>query len=268
MGSKKVGHEKRQCIDIVIAWINGLRRLGGHAARYLDREFVSHSKEYLQLSYKYDLAIEDVIDSFGDISNLPFNSEARVEYLIDKARKMSNKSLVLVYRDGDPTKMMRRKELGQDILRKKYDKALHVTGTLSNGEWKPVTVFDEGVDRSELPPLPVFETSSKQYNQLDTVLKGVGKLCAEVEAIERVDAALSAGESFAAIREVEEVESISVLADKIVEAYPEDYLRENLGEVVRKERDTHQIRTRPDYQFNRKAYYDALYSALKRRLKR
>jgi hypothetical protein len=147
-----------------------------------------------------------------------------------------------------------------------FDKALFDVETEQKGEWRDGVMSEEGVDPAILPSLRVCEISSKDYKILDVLLKQIGKIIAQIEAFKKIEQNMKAFGVVRAKKEKTIVPSISDLIDKILRQYPKEYIRKNIGPVTREAIEEHRIKDRPDYEYDRKAYYDAVYHALSRRV--
>ena len=266
-----IAERRRQYIDITVTWINGMlhRNMRFHD-RHVPEEFMGNGEPYARLTSAYAIQYNAVLEEHNGAEKLDFVVSERIEYYRSNASVLAQEAADVVVRDDTPDCLLERGDLVEPVTKQAFDGALHAVGTLSNGEWHDVLVYDDSVDRAQLPPLPVYTLGDQEYVALDGYLNEIGTTYyAQRDALKHIENELKGPGPFEAHPTTKVIGSVPELADQLIAEHWDAQGCDGEWAPLAKIASTqYRVEDRPDYRFNEKRLYDALRNALARRVEK
>jgi hypothetical protein len=237
-------------------------------------EVCSHADDYVKLGLDYIRVINGTKEAYHGIEREKILEmyEDRKIFHAEKARGLAQEALDRVILClSDERVDLTRKALRDELLRRKFDKALHDVGTRIDGEWQGVDVYGGEVDRERLPPLSCHALSENDLDALDGYFSKIGECRTRIEALEKIRVELgrigpNEEQRYFADPEKVELGTVSDLGDLLFQEWIK-------GERSRSNLVTHgvnkySIRERPDYRWKPNVYREAVNKSLKRRIEK
>ena len=266
-----IAKRRRQHIDIVVAWINGmLHRNRAFGTRHVPDELLGMSRTYSKLTSAYAIRYDEVLEKHNGTTELDFDVTERIKYYRSKALDLAQEADDVVIRDDTPDRLLKRGDLVEPVSKDKFDAALHAVGTLTDGEWKNVLVYDNAVDRTQLPPLPVYTLQEHEYAALDEYLNAIGEMYwAQQDALKHIQDELRGPDPFKARPKTKVAATVPKLADQLIDEHWDEVGDDGeWARIAKRASKQYRVEERPDYRFNDQGLYDALRSALRRRVEK
>lgn len=213
--------------------------------------------EYTRIDHSFEKYLEEALAEYQGMSYDRFNSlyDRRVDYY-RRELVAAVERLKMYLRELEPTPGSKRKEedlniddIRGSLLLEKFSMALHEQGL-------------KQLDKQDEPwcPLPVPVLNSKEKDVLDGLLRVAAHHEAHLQILDQVRHALNRSDTFELLPK-QEIESLSDLADLLIERYPDKSRKELKDIAVR----GYRVTSKPHYEYDERAYRNGLDASLKRR---